>query len=67
MQAVLGLAADPPAGIVLLTEILPVSLRRMPPALREAVARHRPDVVIATRPGRRAGGGLGRAHRHQRH
>jgi pyroglutamyl-peptidase len=48
MQAVLALAADPPPGIVLCNEILPVSLRRMPPALRAAVARHRPDVVIAT-------------------
>ncbi len=47
MQAVLGLAADPPPGIVLLTEILPVSLRRAPPALREAVARQRPGVVVA--------------------
>lgn len=47
MQAVLALAADPPAGIVLLTEILPVSLRRMPLLLREAVARHRPDAVIS--------------------
>jgi pyroglutamyl-peptidase len=48
MQAVLGLAADPPPGIVLCTEILPVSQVRTPPALRAAVARDRPDVVIAT-------------------
>ncbi len=48
MQAVLGLAADPPPGVVLCTEILPVSQTRTPTALRAAVARHRPDVVIAT-------------------
>ncbi len=48
MLAVLGLAADPPPGIVLHSAILPVSLRRTPPALLEAVARYRPDVVIAT-------------------
>jgi len=48
MQAVLGLAADPPPGIVLVTEILPVSHVRTPAALRAAIARHRPDVVIAT-------------------
>lgn len=48
MQAVLGLAAAPPPGIVLHTEILPVSLRRAPAALRAVLARHRPDVVIAT-------------------
>lgn len=48
MQAVLGLAAEPPPGILLHTEILPVSHRRTPPALRDAVARHLPDVVIAT-------------------
>lgn len=48
MQAVLRLAADPPPGTVLRTEILPVSLGRTPPALRQAVARHHPDVVIAT-------------------
>ena len=48
MQAVLGLAAAPPPGIVLHTDILPVSHRRTPPALLAALARHRPDVVIAT-------------------
>ena len=48
MQAVLDLAARPPSDIVLQTEILPVSHRRAPPALRAALARHRPDVVIAT-------------------
>ncbi len=48
MQAVLGLAADPPADIVLSTEILPVSQARTPKTLRAAVARYRPDVVIAT-------------------
>jgi pyroglutamyl-peptidase len=48
MQAVLGLAADPPPYIVLHTEILPVSHRRTPQVLRAAVARCRPDVVIAT-------------------
>ena len=48
MQAVLGLAADPPAGVVLCTAILPVSHARTPPALLAAVARHLPDVVIAT-------------------
>ncbi len=48
MQAVLGLAAEPPPGLVLHTGILPVSHRRAPPALRDMVARHRPDVVIAT-------------------
>jgi pyroglutamyl-peptidase len=48
MQAVLALAADPPAGIDLRTAILPVSLRRTPPALTEALAQHRPDVVVAT-------------------
>jgi len=48
MQAVLGLAADPPPDIVLCTEILPVSHARTPQAVRDAVARHRPDVVIAT-------------------
>jgi pyroglutamyl-peptidase len=48
MQAVLGLAAEPPPDVVLCTEILPVSQVRTPPALRAAVARHRPDVVIAT-------------------
>lgn len=48
MQAVLALAAAPPRGIVLHTAILPVSHRRTPPALRAAVARHRPDVVLAT-------------------
>ena len=48
MQAVLGLAADPPPGIDLRTEILPVSHARTPPALRAAIARHRPDLVIAT-------------------
>ena len=48
MQAVLGLAANPPPGVLLTTEILPVSHSRTPAALRAAVARHRPDVVIAT-------------------
>ena len=48
MQAVLSLAANPPADVVLCTEILPVSHARTPQALRAAVARHRPDVVIAT-------------------
>ena len=48
MQAVLGLRAAPPAGVALCTEILPVSLRRMPAALRAAVARHRPDLALAT-------------------
>jgi pyroglutamyl-peptidase len=48
MQAALALAAEPPPDIVLSTEILPVSQVRTPQALRAAVARHRPDVVIAT-------------------
>jgi pyroglutamyl-peptidase len=48
MQAALGLAADPPPDVELFTEILPVSHVRTPQALRAAVARHRPDVVIAT-------------------
>jgi pyroglutamyl-peptidase len=48
MQAVLGLAASPPPEVVLRTEILPVSFARTGRALRAAVARHRPDVVIAT-------------------
>ena len=48
MQAVLALAAGPPPGLLLHTEILPVSHRRAPPALLAALARHRPDVVIAT-------------------
>jgi pyroglutamyl-peptidase len=48
MEAVLGLTAAPPPGCVLHTAILPVSHRRTPPALRAALARHRPDVVIAT-------------------
>jgi pyroglutamyl-peptidase len=48
MQAVLGLAAEPPPGVVLRTEILPVSFGRTGQALRAALARHRPDVVIAT-------------------
>ena len=48
MQAVLALAADPPPGVLLRTAILPVSLRRTGPALRAALARHRPDLVIAT-------------------
>jgi pyroglutamyl-peptidase len=48
MQAVLGLAADPPRGIELFTEILPVSHARTPRVLRATIARHRPDLVIAT-------------------
>jgi pyroglutamyl-peptidase len=48
MAAVRALADSPPPGVVLHTAILPVSFRRTGPALRAAVTRYRPDIVIAT-------------------
>jgi pyroglutamyl-peptidase len=48
MQAVLALIAAPPPGIDLRGEILPVSHARTPRVIRSALARHRPDLVIAT-------------------
>lgn len=48
MQAALAVGAAPPGGIDLTVEILPVSCARTPEALRAALARHRPDVAIAT-------------------
>lgn len=48
MQAVLALAADPPPGVALSTAILPVSAANTGPALRAAIALHRPAIVIAT-------------------
>jgi pyroglutamyl-peptidase len=47
-QAVLALAAAPPPGIRLATEILPVTYAQAGPALRAAIIRHRPDVLLAT-------------------
>ena len=46
--AVEALAAHSPPGIALSTAILPVSFDRAGPALRAAIARHSPDIVIAT-------------------
>jgi pyroglutamyl-peptidase len=48
MAAVRALAGNAPPGVTLHTAILPVSFRRTGPALRAAVARCRPDIVIAT-------------------
>jgi pyroglutamyl-peptidase len=48
MAAVQALAADPPPGVALHTLVLPVSFERTGRALRAAVARHRPQIVIAT-------------------
>jgi pyroglutamyl-peptidase len=47
-RAVLALAAAPPPGVDLVTEILPVTYKGAGPALHAALRRHRPDVVIAT-------------------
>lgn len=47
MQAALAVGAAPPPGVELAVEILPVSHRRTPEAIRAAVERHRPDVVLA--------------------
>ncbi len=46
-QAVRILAAGPPPGLRLVTAILPVSYARMDAALAEAIARARPDAVVA--------------------
>lgn len=48
MQAALALGAAPPRGVDLVVEILPVSWARTPQAVRAALARHRPEVAIAT-------------------
>jgi pyroglutamyl-peptidase len=46
--AVEALAADPPPGCALATEILPVSYARATTALDAALRRHRPAIVLAT-------------------
>jgi pyroglutamyl-peptidase len=46
--AVRAIAADSPPDVVLHTLVLPVSFARTGGILRDAVARHRPDIVIAT-------------------
>ncbi len=48
MQAVQALAAAAPPGVALATAILPVSAAKTGPALRAAIALHRPAIVIAT-------------------
>ena len=47
-RVVLALAAEPPDGVRLLTQVLPVTYRDAGPLLHAALRRHRPDVVIAT-------------------
>jgi pyroglutamyl-peptidase len=47
-RAVRVLAAEPPPGLRLVAEVLPVSYATAAPALRAAVARCAPDVVLAT-------------------
>ncbi len=46
--AVRALAAAPPAGLLLVTAILPVTYAGAGPALRAALAAHRPDIMLAT-------------------
>lgn len=47
-QAVRALADDPPPGLVLAAAVLPVSYAGALPALRAAILRDAPDVVLAT-------------------
>jgi pyroglutamyl-peptidase len=55
--AVEALAAAPPPGGDLATLILPTTYGGALPALRRAIARHRPDVVLSVgQAGGRAGG-----------
>jgi pyroglutamyl-peptidase len=47
-QAVRALLADPPPGLDLAGAVLPVTYAGALPALRAALARYRPDAVLAT-------------------
>ncbi len=46
--AVRALASEPPPGVRLRTAILPVTYAAAGPALQAAIARHRPDILLAT-------------------
>jgi pyroglutamyl-peptidase len=48
LRAVQALAAAPQVGVRLHTTVLPVTYAAAGPALRAALARHRPDLLLAT-------------------
>lgn len=48
LRVVQALAAEPPACVHLRTATLPVTYAAAGPALQSAIARHRPDVLLAT-------------------